>query len=170
MAHNVRTTGAGNEISPLASHVSELAKDRGGGGGEEEMKLDRKSQISLKPKSRTPKSSSELQEEVRRSACEPYERGGRNGGKENSLINRRREWAMNPQFQVSKCANPACAETFLRLSRGRLFIFGVPAKKGGPKKQILWLCASCSQTLTLKRSINSSIELVETAKTASVAA
>lgn len=77
---------------------------------------------------------------------------------------------MNPQFHVSKCANPACTKTFLRLSQGRLFIFGLPAKNGRPKKQILWLCASCSQTLTLKRSINSSIELIETEKMASVAA
>lgn len=44
------------------------------------MKPERKSQTSLKPKSRPPKSSSELQEEVRRRAFELYERGGRADG------------------------------------------------------------------------------------------
>ena len=77
---------------------------------------------------------------------------------------------MYPQPQVSKCANPACDEIFLRLSRGRLFIFDVPAKKGGRKKQVFWLCASCSQTLTLKWSMNDNIELVPVTKLASVAA
>lgn len=44
------------------------------------MKPDRKSQTSAKPKSRIPKSSSDLQEEVRRRAFELYERGGRADG------------------------------------------------------------------------------------------
>ena len=71
---------------------------------------------------------------------------------------------MKPQSQVSKCANPACSNLFLRLSEGKLFIFGI-----GAKRQTFWLCQLCSRTLRLEKT-NSSIEIVPFAHSAHSAA
>lgn len=90
--------------------------------------------------------------------------------KERTSLHRWRQLIMIPETSSNaKSRNPPtqlAPERFLRLSQRRLFIFDVPAKKGGRKKQLFWLCASCSQTLTLKCSINN-IELVQISKSTS---
>jgi len=63
---------------------------------------------------------------------------------------------------ISKCANPACAERFLYLHRGKLFRFereaqndtkpslGLdPKRKHSTSVQFFWLCEKCAASLTL---------------------
>lgn len=66
---------------------------------------------------------------------------------------------------VSKCANPACSCSLLRLSEGKLFMFDLR-----PKTQTFWLCTLCSHRLTLERVSNGSIEVVPFAHPESPAA
>ena len=51
---------------------------------------------------------------------------------------------------VSKCANPACHVPFRYLHEGR--IFSLPKNARDPRGPVLeryWLCAACSENLTL---------------------
>jgi hypothetical protein len=58
---------------------------------------------------------------------------------------------------VSKCANPACSETFRYLHQGKLFRFEwslateSPAgtREGLRHMEFFWLCANCSDTMTM---------------------
>lgn len=56
---------------------------------------------------------------------------------------------------LNKCANPACSDTFRRLTDGRVFVIEVQAEyqrsAGGSarQRQYFWLCNSCCRTMTV---------------------
>ena len=49
---------------------------------------------------------------------------------------------------VSKCANPDCSRTFLKLGAGRLFRID---RKGtcGYETEFFWLCPRCAESMTI---------------------
>ena len=56
---------------------------------------------------------------------------------------------------ISRCANPNCSKTLMRLDGGRFFGFPTPQKG----IEHFWLCVSCSKLYTLKQN-NGEVELV----------
>jgi hypothetical protein len=51
---------------------------------------------------------------------------------------------------ISKCANPQCAKTLMRLDGGRFF--GFPTKGAHAKNKTIenfWLCANCAKSFSL---------------------
>lgn len=60
---------------------------------------------------------------------------------------------------ISKCANPQCAKTLMRLDGGRFF--GFHTKNLHVKHQAIenfWLCAKCAKSFTL-RLVEGNVEL-----------
>jgi hypothetical protein len=60
---------------------------------------------------------------------------------------------------ISKCANPQCAKTLMRLDGGRFF--GFHTKNHGAKHtkfENFWLCANCARSFTL-RQVEGKVEL-----------
>jgi hypothetical protein len=49
---------------------------------------------------------------------------------------------------ISKCANPQCSKTLMRLDGGRFFGFPQPNNKA---VENFWLCGNCSKQFTLKQ-------------------
>jgi len=47
---------------------------------------------------------------------------------------------------ISKCANPSCGKTLMRMDGGRFFGFPTSAKS----IEHFWLCSSCSKSYTLR--------------------
>jgi len=60
---------------------------------------------------------------------------------------------------ISKCANPQCAKTLMRLDGGRFFGFHTknPDEKY-TKFENFWLCANCARSFTL-RQVEGKVEL-----------
>jgi hypothetical protein len=51
---------------------------------------------------------------------------------------------------ISKCANPQCAKTLMRLDGGRFFGFHTNAPQANHKQiENFWLCANCAKSFTL---------------------
>ena len=51
---------------------------------------------------------------------------------------------------ISKCANPQCAKTLMRLDGGRFFGFHTKDPHIKHKKiENFWLCANCAKSFTL---------------------
>jgi len=48
---------------------------------------------------------------------------------------------------VSRCANPECANEFRYMHEGRIFL--VPASDQCKRVELMWLCGSCSQKMTI---------------------
>jgi hypothetical protein len=60
---------------------------------------------------------------------------------------------------ISKCANPQCAKTLMRLDGGRFFGFHTKNHQGKPKAiENFWLCATCAKSFTL-RQVEGKVEL-----------
>ena len=60
---------------------------------------------------------------------------------------------------ISKCANPQCAKTLMRLDGGRFFGFHTDKQHTKHKKiENFWLCANCSKSFTL-RQVEGKVEL-----------
>jgi hypothetical protein len=60
---------------------------------------------------------------------------------------------------ISKCANPQCAKTLMRLDGGRFFGFHTKHPQGKHKAiENFWLCASCAKIFTL-RQVEGKVEL-----------
>jgi hypothetical protein len=60
---------------------------------------------------------------------------------------------------ISKCANPQCGKTLMRLDGGRFF--GFPTEHQQPKHKKIenfWLCANCAKSFTL-RQVEGKVEL-----------
>jgi len=60
---------------------------------------------------------------------------------------------------ISKCANPQCAKTLMRLDGGRFF--GFYTKKSDAKHKAVenfWLCANCAKSFIL-RQVEGEVEL-----------
>lgn len=52
---------------------------------------------------------------------------------------------------ISKCANPQCAKTLMRLDGGRFFGFHTKSHHGKHKTiENFWLCANCAKSFTLR--------------------
>jgi hypothetical protein len=60
-----------------------------------------------------------------------------------------------PLDMISKCANPQCSKTLMRLDGGRFF--GFPGKDKAIEN--FWLCGICSKQFTL-RQIDGSVEVL----------
>jgi hypothetical protein len=51
---------------------------------------------------------------------------------------------------ISKCANPQCAKTLMRLDGGRFFGFHTKSSRAKHRKiENFWLCANCAKSFTL---------------------
>lgn len=60
---------------------------------------------------------------------------------------------------ISKCANPQCAKTLMRLDGGRFFGFHTDQQKTKHKTiENFWLCANCAKSFTL-RLVEGKVEL-----------
>jgi hypothetical protein len=60
---------------------------------------------------------------------------------------------------ISKCANPQCAKTLMRLDGGRFFGFYTQNPNIKPMKfENFWLCANCAKSFTL-RQVEGKVEL-----------
>jgi hypothetical protein len=60
---------------------------------------------------------------------------------------------------ISKCANPQCAKTLMRLDGGRFFGFHTKDPHAKHKTiENFWLCATCAKSYTL-RQIEGNVEL-----------
>jgi hypothetical protein len=60
---------------------------------------------------------------------------------------------------ISKCANPQCAKTLMRLDGGRFFGFHTHNPNAKPTKfENFWLCAHCAKSFTL-RQVEGKVEL-----------
>ena len=57
---------------------------------------------------------------------------------------------MEPETNVSKCANPECDHEFRRLGEGRLFVRPAEKSASGITQKALWLCSSCAEHLELR--------------------
>jgi hypothetical protein len=52
---------------------------------------------------------------------------------------------------ISKCANPQCAKTLMRLDGGRFFGFHTKNPQAKHKTiENFWLCANCAKSYTLR--------------------
>ena len=56
---------------------------------------------------------------------------------------------------ISKCANPQCSKTLMRLDGGRFF--GFPSSDKAIEN--FWLCSNCAKNFTLRQS-DGQVELV----------
>ena len=69
---------------------------------------------------------------------------------------------------VSKCANPACKETFRYLHQGKLFRFewtltqesSLSTKDGRRHVEFYWLCEGCAEKMTIVYKIGSGVTAV----------
>lgn len=53
---------------------------------------------------------------------------------------------------ISKCANPQCSKTLMRLDGGRFFGFHTKRLETKSKSfENFWLCASCAKSFTLRQ-------------------
>jgi hypothetical protein len=60
---------------------------------------------------------------------------------------------------ISKCANPQCSKTLMRLEGGRFFGFHTKNLHAKHKAiENFWLCANCAKSFTL-RQVEGKIEL-----------
>jgi len=60
---------------------------------------------------------------------------------------------------ISKCANPQCAKTLMRLDGGRFFGFHTDKQHTKHKRiENFWLCANCAKSYTL-RQVEGKVEL-----------
>jgi len=60
---------------------------------------------------------------------------------------------------ISKCANPECAKTLMRLDGGRFFGFHTRHSRAKHKAiENFWLCANCAKSFTL-RQVKGEVEL-----------
>jgi hypothetical protein len=60
---------------------------------------------------------------------------------------------------ISKCANPQCAKTLMRLDGGRFFGFHMKDPQAKHKTiENFWLCANCAKSFTL-RQVEGKVEL-----------
>ena len=60
---------------------------------------------------------------------------------------------------ISKCANPQCAKTLMRLDGGRFFGFQTKDSQAKHKTiENFWLCANCARRFTL-RQVEGKVEL-----------
>jgi hypothetical protein len=60
---------------------------------------------------------------------------------------------------ISKCANPQCAKTLMRLDGGRFFGFHTKDPQAKHKTiENFWLCANCAKSYTL-RQVEGNVEL-----------
>jgi hypothetical protein len=60
---------------------------------------------------------------------------------------------------ISKCANPRCAKTLMRMDGGRFFGFHTKDQQAKHKAiENFWLCASCSKSFTLLQ-VEGNVEL-----------
>ena len=60
---------------------------------------------------------------------------------------------------ISKCANPHCSKTLMRLDGGRFFGFHT----GGKAIEHFWLCSNCSKAFIL-RQVEGRVELLSRKK------
>jgi hypothetical protein len=52
---------------------------------------------------------------------------------------------------LSKCANPACSNTFRYFREGRLFLIeSQPKSRKSHSLEYFWLCSSCCRDMTLQ--------------------
>jgi hypothetical protein len=70
----------------------------------------------------------------------------------------------NMQFatdsMISKCANPQCGKTLMRMDGGRFFGFHTKNQnKKGTTLENFWLCSNCSRSYTL-RQVEGRVELL----------
>ena len=71
-----------------------------------------------------------------------------------------KQYAVCHGLMISKCANPQCAKTLMRMDGGRFF--GFHTKTQGTKSTTLenfWLCSNCSRSYTL-RQVEGRVELL----------
>ena len=59
---------------------------------------------------------------------------------------------------ISKCANPQCAKTLMRLDGGRFFGFHTDQHAKHKTIENFWLCAKCAKSFTL-RQVEGKVEL-----------
>lgn len=59
---------------------------------------------------------------------------------------------------ISKCANPQCAKTLMRLDGGRFFGFHTEQQTKHKTIENFWLCANCAKSFTL-RQVEGKVEL-----------
>jgi len=60
---------------------------------------------------------------------------------------------------ISKCANPQCSKTLMRLDGGRFFGFHTKTLHAKHKEiENFWLCANCAKSFTL-RQVQGKVEL-----------
>jgi hypothetical protein len=53
---------------------------------------------------------------------------------------------------ISKCANPQCSKTLMRLDGGRFFGFHTKDPDANDKSiENFWLCANCAKSFTLRQ-------------------
>jgi hypothetical protein len=61
---------------------------------------------------------------------------------------------------ISKCANPGCSKTLMRLDGGRFFGFHTTSAETRKKSlENFWLCSNCAKSFTLQQ-IEGRVELV----------
>lgn len=60
---------------------------------------------------------------------------------------------------VSKCANPDCDASFLRLNEGQLFCIE-SVQNHGAVAECVWLCPKCSTLMTVSRTVDGRHRLV----------
>jgi len=77
---------------------------------------------------------------------------------------------------LDKCANPACAAKFHRLSEGRLFVSETeveyqssPSECHAAQLQYFWLCGSCCRTMTVTVQKGKTVQVVRLAVQANAA-
>lgn len=59
---------------------------------------------------------------------------------------------------ISKCANPECAKTLMRLDGGRFFGFYTDRNSNHKTIENFWLCSTCAKSYTLQQ-IEGNVEL-----------
>lgn len=60
---------------------------------------------------------------------------------------------------ISKCANPQCAKTLMRLDGGRFFGFYTKDAQANHRTiENFWLCANCARNFTLQQ-VEGNVEL-----------
>lgn len=60
---------------------------------------------------------------------------------------------------ISKCANPRCAKTLMRMDGGRFFGFHTKDQQAKHKAiENFWLCANCAKSFTLLQ-VEGNVEL-----------
>jgi hypothetical protein len=59
---------------------------------------------------------------------------------------------------ISKCANPKCGKTLMRLDGGRFFGFHTDQHANQKTIENFWLCANCAKSFTLQQ-VEGKVEL-----------